>query len=93
MHEKKFSYPVVVLVQEHLPGFKRLLDLYAGKGERLETEQITEALEVIKSSGALDLTRERLVELRRRLLDDAKVLGIKQIATIVHKLDIPPQTC
>ena len=80
-------------MQERLSGYRDFLDLYESVEERLEGKQIKAALEIVKTSGALDKTRARLETMRRRLLRNAELLGVEQVAELVHKLNIPPQTC
>jgi geranylgeranyl diphosphate synthase type 3 len=88
IHEKKYSYPVCVMVEQRLPGFDTLLQMYASTPDRLSPEQVRGALAVIQSSGALAATRRVLDDMRAAILSHADLLQISAFAQIMKKLDV-----
>jgi geranylgeranyl diphosphate synthase, type III len=87
IHEKKYSYPICVMVEQRLPGFDTLLQMYAATPDRLSPEQVRDALAVIQKSGALTATRQVLDDMRSKILDHADLLQISAFSHIMKKLD------
>jgi hypothetical protein len=79
---------VCVMVEQRLPGFDTLLQMYASTPDRLSPEQVRGALAVIQSSGALAATRRVLDDMRAAILSHADLLQISAFAQIMKKLDV-----
>jgi geranylgeranyl pyrophosphate synthase len=86
LHEKKFSYPVCLMVERRLPGYDSLLHLFSSTAGRLAPEQVLAGLDLIKRSGALDATRAVLADLRAQILRNAEVLQIAAFSQLMNKL-------
>lgn len=88
LHEKKYSYPICVMVEARLPGYEQLLQLYEATPDRLAPEQVRAALELIKQSGALAATRQVLDDMKTTILAHADRLQIGAFAQIMKKLEV-----
>jgi geranylgeranyl diphosphate synthase type 3 len=86
LHEKKFSYPICVMVERRLPGYDALLQLFASTPGRLAPDQVLAGLELIKRSGALDATNAILTDLRAQILHNAEHLQISAFSQLMKKL-------
>ena len=59
----------------------------------MDEGRIRQALELVKRSGALQLTQRHLHALRDELAADAAKLGIGAVSKLVQRLSVPDITC
>ena len=87
IHERKFSFPIIRMIELRQGRYRELLELY-GQPEPLSRAQIEEGLEMIKETDALEYTRNKCIQLRSEILEHLKREDLQQLRKPLESLSI-----
>ncbi|EGD72829.1 hypothetical protein PTSG_04558 [Salpingoeca rosetta] len=89
IHERKFSYPIIHMIQNRLRGYEGVLRLFYAE-QAPSFDEITQALETIQQTEALQHTFDYLVALRKRIDTEARALQIQALLSLLERLSFSP---
>eukprot|EP00045_Choanoeca_perplexa_P012535 m.137203 g.137203 ORF g.137203 m.137203 type:complete len:550 (+) comp16046_c0_seq1:64-1713(+) len=85
LHERKYSFPVIYMIQHRLGEYHKLLELYASTKE-LEHDDLKKALQLIRQTSALGYTYTYLMNLKSDLERRAARLGLVHFQGLLDRL-------
>eukprot|EP00730_Choanoeca_flexa_P020416 TRINITY_DN9972_c0_g1_i1.p1 TRINITY_DN9972_c0_g1~~TRINITY_DN9972_c0_g1_i1.p1 ORF type:complete len:571 (+),score=96.40 TRINITY_DN9972_c0_g1_i1:247-1713(+) len=87
IHERKYSFPVIYMIQHRLGEYHNLLKMYESKHE-LHHDDLTQALRMIRQTSALQYTYDYLITMKRDLEQRAARLGLAHFRQLLDRLTV-----